>query len=640
MVIRKIKTSAILLLLPMAIFGQRATSLVSAAEMPGYAHAVVKPVALSDVRITGGYLGTYIDRTLNLSVLDLFNKMEARGSFRNFTIVAKGLSAPHVGGPNEDEWVYKLLEAAGAFAPQSQAIKEKFQPLINDILASQDSDGYLNSYYQNALVIKKEGVTNRFRPKNRFEFYDFGHFAQAGLAWKRSTGDDQLYKAALKFADLLCDRFGAKPLPYNYNSPLGYRKYEHPNHEMAMVELYRLTGNKKYLDFAAHTLDCYKFWSFPEVWGHCVQENLLLCGGADLYLESGQPEMLRHLEDMWTDIVTRKSYLTGGVGNGVDREDYGAAYVLPNATSYCETCAAISKMFFDWRLLLATGQAKYSDDVERTFYNAVLSGIGLSGTDYFYVNRMESKAGTAKNQRQPYFPTSCCAPNLHRLLGSLQSYLFTVNHDGVQAHLYGDAELNTRLPSGATVHLRETTDYPREERIQFKILADGAYALSLRIPMWTAASGASVTINGQPGLAARVGSYLQLNRSWKSGDIVTLNLAMKPRLIPGREQVAAEKGSLALGYGPLIYCVESPDNPNLDVFALSLAQDCRFATNRSPAVLGDAVLLTGEALNNHVKTPVVAIPYHLWANRGKSDMRVWLPSDGAGAANAQKPMDK
>ena len=618
------KIWASLLLLMTLCLG--ATLRLAAAEMPGYAHAVVKPVALSDARVTGGYLGDYVSRALNVSVSDLFGKMEKRGSFHNFTILAQGLSEPHVGRSNEDEWVYKLLEAAGYFAPRSKIIDQQFQPLIHDVVASQDADGYLNSYYQNPLVRKQLGADDRFRPTNRFEFYDFGHLAQAGVAWKRSTGDDRLDQAALKFADLLCDRFGASPLPYNYHSKSSWMKYEHPNHEMAMVELYRMTGDKKYLDFTAHTLDCYHFWSFPEVWGHCVQENLLLCGGADYYLECGQPKMLRHLEDMWTDIVTRKSYLTGGVGNGLDRESYGAANVLPTATSYCETCAAISKMFFDWRLLLATGEAKYSDDLERTFYNAALCGISLTGKEYFYVNRMESKAGTPKNQRQPYFPTSCCAPNLLRLLGSLQEYLFTVNDEGVQAQLYGDADLNVRLKSGVTVHLTETTEYPLDGQIQFKILADGAFTLALRIPAWTAASDVSVTINGQPEPAAKAGSYLQLTQSWKSGDVVTLNLNMKPRVISGREQVDGERGKLALMRGPLVYCLESPDNPKLNVFALSLAHDASFAAKPSPSVLGGTVLLTGEALSDQVTKPVVAIPYNLWANRGKSDMRVWIPS--------------
>jgi uncharacterized protein len=616
-------------------------ALSSAGTRPGagsipqaYPHAVVKPVGLSEARITGGYLGAYVERTRDVSVLDLFGKMGKRGSFKNFQTVASGSKGEHVGIANEDEWVHKLVEAGAYFAPQSKAIDDAFQPLLRAILAAQDKDGYLNSFYQNM-----GGPEVRFQPTNRFEFYDFGHMAQAGIAWKLAAGDDRLFNASLKFADLLCDKFGSKPLPYDYQSDLAHKKYEHPNHEMAMVELYRLTGNRRYLDFAAHTLDCYKFWSFPEVHGHCVQENLLLCGGADVYLETGNPERLQHLDAMWTDITERKMYITGGVGNGRDAENYGAPYELPNIQNYCETCAAISKAFFDWRMLLATGQAKYVDDLERTFYNAVLSGVSLSGTEYFYTNHMEEPgninrklivrhtADTRDSVRKPYFNTSCCAPNLHRLLGSLQQYLFTTSQDGIEAHLYGNAELQTRLDSGEMVKLRETTDYPRSGLVQFEFLAEGKYHLALRIPQWTEGTQVALAINGQPGPAAKAGEYIKIKRTWKTGDKVTLEFDLKPRLIAGRDRVADEKGKLVLMRGPVVYCLESPDNPQVDLFALSLATSAGFEEARSD-VLGGTVRLTGSAWDTtkNVAIPVTAIPYHLWANRGSSTMRLWIPA--------------
>ncbi|MCX7011357.1 MAG: glycoside hydrolase family 127 protein [Candidatus Sumerlaeota bacterium] len=482
--------------------------------------------------------------------------------------------------------------------------------------------------------MKKNGPDVRFRKGGRHEFYVFGHLAQAGMAWKRSTGDDRLFQASLRFADLLCDLFGSKPLPYDYQSKRPDRKYEHPNHEMAMVELYRMTGNRRYLDFAAHTLDCYKFWSFPEVWGHCVQENLLLCGGADVYLEIGKSEMLQHLHAMWTDITERKAYLTGGVGDGSPFESYGAAYSLPNEKNYCETCAAISKVFFDERMLLATGKAKYADDMERTFYNAALSGVSLKGTEYFYENPMEINIGGKdqgkhgrRNERKPYFNCSCCAPNLLRLLGSLQQYLFTASPDGVQAQLYGCAELKTRLDSGAMAHLRETTDYPLSGSVQFEILADGKYDLSLRIPQWTEGTKVGIAINGKPGPNAKAGGYAKISKVWKAGDKVILEFDMKPRLITGREWVGGEKGKLALMRGPLVYCLESPDNEQIDIFNLRLTSNCTF-TEEPTKDLGGAVRLNGQAWDEARKNAVQvsAIPYHLWANRGASSMRIWVPA--------------
>ncbi|WP_100612794.1 glycoside hydrolase family 127 protein [Confluentibacter lentus] len=599
-----------------------------------YAHATVKPFDLSEAKITGGYLGSYVERTRNIGILDLFEKMKKHGSFKNFKVVAEGLPDRHVGGFNEDEWVHKLLEAAGYFAPKSPLISDTFQPLIKDILASQDKDGYLQSYYQNPAYLKEHGSNVRFLKGGRHEFYVFGHLAQAGMAWKNEVGDDRLFKASLRYADLLCDLFGSKPLPYKYDSDRGDRKYEHPNHEMAMVELYRMTGNRRYLDFAAHTLDDYGFWSFSEVSGHCVQENLLLCGGADVYLETGKPEMLKHLEAMWMDVVERKSYVTGGVGNGVDSENYGKPYVLPNQQNYCETCASISKVFFDWRMLLATDHSKYADDMENTFYNAVLSGVSLSGTEIFYTNHVEEDGTKTKqpdgllvgcdirdSQRKPYFDVSCCAPNFQRLIGSLQQYLFTLSPDGVQAQLYGNAELKT-----STVHLRETTDYPRDGRIQFDILADAKFELSLRIPKWTESTRVFITVNGKEVPQVKAGEYVKLNQFWKKGDKIILEFDMKPRLIKGRDQVAAEKGKLAIMRGPLVYCIESPDNRNINISDVALPLNTIIKEEKTNDLNG-TVRLSAQAWDvvNQREVQISTIPYHLWANRGESTMKIWIP---------------
>jgi uncharacterized protein len=601
-----------------------------------YACAVVKPVDLADAKITGGYLGAYVDRTRDVSVLDLFGKMETRGLFRNFTIVATDAQEKYNGGVAEDEWVFKLLEAAGNFSTQSKSINTAFQPLIKDIVAAQDQDGYLQSYYQNPLIKAKQGY-HHFLPSNAIELYAFGHLAQAGIAWQRAAGDDRLFKVATKYADLICDTLGSKPLPKSSKPKASRHTYKHPNHEMAMVELYRMTGNSRYLDFAKHTLDDYGFWSYPEVYGHCVEENNLLCGGADVYLETGKPELLRHLEAMWTDIVERKMYVTGGVGDGRDSENYSAAYSLPNTNNYCETCSAISKMFFDRRMLLATGQAKYADDMERTFYNAAISGVSLSGKEYFYINAMECRNTSGEkilfhkaeeqSKRQPYFKTSCCAPNFHRLIGSLQLYLFAAGKNGLTTQLYGNAEINTRLDSGETAHVRETTDYPRSGRVQFDILADGTYDLALRIPQWTEGTPVGITINGKPGPAVQAGTYAKLSQAWKTGDQVILDFTMKPRLVQGREVVADEKGKLVLMRGPLVYCLESPDNKGLDIFQVRYSPGTVF-TEEATKDLGGTIRLKSNAWNEGTKkeVPVSAIPYHLWANRGSSTMRIWIPA--------------
>ncbi len=593
-----------------------------------YAHAVVNPLSWNEARITGGYLGSYIERTSAVSIPDFIAKMEQAGGFENFRIVAKSDQKPPTGRSNHNEFVYKLMEAGGYFSADP-TLNAAFQPLISDILAAQDKDGYLNTYYQNPLVLQKK-ADNRFQSGNRFEFYAFGHLAQAGLAWKRAAGDDQLLDASSRFADLICDRFGSAPLPYDSHPGVPNVKYEHPNHEMAMVELYRATGNRRYLDFVAHTLDDYGFWSFPEIWGHGVQETLLLAGGTDVYLELGKPEMLHQLEAMWRDATERKMYITGGVGSVPKGECYGAAYELPNATSYCETCAAISKIFWGWRMLLATGQSAYVDDMERTLYNATLTGIALSGTEYFYVNLMEKQDHQKSNQktdgrRKPYFVTACCPPNLHRLFGSLPYYCFTTDREGVQVQLFANAELKTTLPSGTPIHLRETTDYPYGGKVQIELLADGDFTLSLRIPSW--AETAQLSVNGQPAPAALSGPVVTLAREWKKGDTVALELPMQPRLVPGRTVVADEKGKLALMRGPLVYCLESPDNPGINLFDIQLAAGTAF--REKPLELANGALSlagTGWDKTQQKEVEVTAIPYHLWANREPSLMRIWIPA--------------
>jgi uncharacterized protein len=232
-----------------------------------------------------------------------------------------------------------------------------------------------------------------------------------------------------------------------------------------------------------------------------------------------------------------------------------------------------------------------------------------------------------RNERKPYFGCSCCAPNVHRLLGSLQQYLFAISKEGVQAQLYGHAELHVHLESGETVHLRETTDYPRSGLIQFEILDDGKYHLSLRIPQWTEGTKVSVAINGQPGPLAQAGETIRINQAWKAGDKVTLEFDMKPRLIKGRDRVAGEKGKVALRRGPLVYCLESPDNKGMDLFQLALASNANF-TEEPTKDLGGTIRLNGSAWDgvNKKAIQVSAIPYQLWANRGASSMRIWIPA--------------
>jgi len=585
-----------------------------------YEYARLKPVGFSDAAITGGYLKPYIDRSMDKGVLDYLAKFEDHGFIENFRIVGKKLDKKHSGWANCNEFVYKLVEAAGYYAPRSDKIAKAFAKTNADILSAQCGDGYLNTYYENPQI-KKKNPDNRFKPNNRFEFYNFGHFTQAAIAWYRATGDRKLLNAAVKFADLICDKFSApKKLPYTRNrNNRPNLKYEHPDHEMAMVELYRVTGDRRYLEFAKHTLDQYDFWKFREIWGHAVQETLLLCGGTDVYMEYGQAWMLTQLKKMWTDVHERKMYITGGVGSGGPGESYGKAFELPNARSYCETCAALSLVLWNHRMMLATGDVKYADYMERCFYNATLVGISLSGTEYFYSNRMETKKGAA---RKPWHGCPCCPPNVHRLLGSMQQYIYTVDDSGVQVNMYNTSKLATRI-GGAGVKLEQETDYPRSGDVKISVKSDAKFAMSLRVPAW--AEGASATCNGQSAGAVRAGAYLKIDRQWKAGDVVKLTFPMTVRLVEGSAKVPDQTGKVAIFRGPMVYCLEGSDNPDIDLFAVSIPADVKFSQTPDK-ILGGIVRLTFDAADAAGKrVKLNAIPYNVWANRGLSSMRIWIP---------------
>ncbi|MHC4353162.1 MAG: glycoside hydrolase family 127 protein [Planctomycetota bacterium] len=587
-----------------------------------YSHAKLRPVRLHDAKITGGYLGGYIGMSRRKGVLDYLSKFERLGHVDNFRIVARGSKNKHVGGPNNDEFLYKLIEAAGYHAAEKGPIRAVFTVVNDAILSAQADDGYLNTYYDNPQI-KAKNPDNRFKPTNRFEFYNFAHLTQAAIAWYRSTGDRKLLDGMIKFADLICEKFSAPNLlPYTRNrNNRPNLKYEHPNHEMAMVELYRVTGNKRYLDFARHTLDQYGFWDFEEVWGHAVQETLLLAGGADVYLESGEPAMLTQLEKMWHDVRDRKMYITGGIGSKGFGESFGGAYELPNESSYCETCAAISKVFWDYRMLLATGDCKYADDMERTLYNAVLVGISLDGTEYFYQNKMEVKPG--KNvRRMPWFGCSCCPPNVQRLLGSLQQYFYTVDDSGIAVHLYNTGRVRTETPSGRAIALQQATDYPTSGKVWIRAETAGEFSISLRVPGW--AGEPKVEISGENVKDVRPGRYCSISRKWNRGDVIAIDFGMKPRLVPGNEKVKDQAGKVAILRGPLVYCLEQIDNDPTDIFDISIPKSCEL-TEQTTHILNGIVIVKGSAIDRRDRNvEFKAIPYHLWANRGPTAMRVWI----------------
>jgi uncharacterized protein len=611
-----------------------------------YKFAKFSPCDLDEVKITGGFWDPIILRCIDTSLLDYYQKFEKAGYIDNFKYVKNNEFKSHNGGANNNEFVYKWMEAAAYYSPKSARIKNALDNLIELVISTQDEDGYINTFYDNPIN-KRKGLSH-FSPQNRFEFYNFGHLLQAGIANFRVNKDRRLLDAAIRFADLIVENFSEpKHLPYKMNLGPSNLKREHPNHENAMVELYRITGDERYLNFVIQTLNEYDFWSQKEIDGHAVQESLLAQGAVDVYLETGDDNEQRINLALWEDMYYRKMYITGAIGSRHKAESFGSPYELPNYGAYAETCASITNIFWSYKMLLAEGDAKYSDCIERILYNGFLSGYGLSGTEYFYINPLavyskdEHINPYIKGGRQAFFDCSCCPPNIMRLLGSLQQYIYTKNSAGIQVQLFISSEITTTLDSGEKIEIIQQTEYPRKGEISLtiKTARDKDFSLFVRKPAWT--EQFTISVNNQAVNYKQEHGYLEIKRNWSSEDIVNINFPMKPRLEVGNIKTE-NAGRVAICRGPIVYCIEASDNGK-DVLNSAISLPNNLNETFQSEKLGGYMEIELERLciPDHPEEPyypyseidkliisskkLTAIPYFLWANREFGDMEVWIP---------------
>ena len=440
----------------------------------------------------------------------------------------------------------------------------------------------------------------------------------------------------------------------------------HAEIEMALVELYRETGERRHLDLAAFFLDQrgrdrigpnrhdspaafqdrMRVREATTVEGHAVRALYLTTGVTDLYLETGDAAMLATLTQQWQDMVEGKLYVTGGVGARHLAESFGQPHELPNDLAYCETCGAIASIMWSWRMLLATGQARYADLIERTLYNAVLAGVSLDGEGYFYVNPLASN-GEAEHlhrggcRRKPWHVVACCPPNVMRLLASLGGYVATSDASGLQIHQYAAAHVVAS--SGA---LRIESAYPWEGRVRLTLEATSArpWTLALRVPGWS--PSASVRVNGGETVSsAGSTAYLRLERAWARGDVVELDLPMSARLVEAHPWIESTRGRVAIERGPIVYCVEQVDNPGTQIADLEIDTTTPLSSTWEPDCLDGVAIVRGRgweidtsAWRHHLYRPLgsapsaprrpvalTAIPYYAWANREPGAMRVWIP---------------
>lgn len=562
----------------------------------------------------------------------------------------------------QDSDIYKWLEAACwqlADAPDPELAAE-VQQIVALIAAAQRVDGYLQTYYQLG------GGEPWTEVGWGHELYCAGHLMQAAVAHHRATGGHQLLDVARRFADHIESLFGPGK---QVDAVCG-----HPEIETALIELYRSTDEKRYLELARYFLDRRGHGTLaagadrghdrdpgPEYWqdhtpirqadevvGHAVRQLYLLAGAADLAAESGDTELRQSLERLWQDMAARKTYLTGGVGSRHDWESFGDAHELPTDRAYTETCAAIASVQFSWRMALLTGEARYSDLVERTLFNGFLGGVGLDGLTWLYVNPLHRRAhpherpGDQAADRTPWFRCACCPPNAMRLLASLPHYMASTEADGLQLHQYATGTFGS---DDFTV--RVATDYPWRGTVEATV--DNAPAtertLSLRLPAWCVRH--ELTVNGTPVSAEAQRGWLRVTRQFRLGDTVRLDLALAPRLTRPGPRVDAVRGCLAIERGPLVYCLEQVDQPSaLDPDVVVLDPAAPLTEQERPDLLGGltTVAATGSALppdepgwwpysSHGTQSPqaaepvaLTAVPYYVWAHRGPGAMRVWVPT--------------
>lgn len=636
-------------------------------------HAVVQPVGLAEAKWTTGFWADRFAtcRTATVPAMGrLMDGTERSHFLQNFRIAAGLADGTHRGPAWNDGDFYKWLEAAAVVyaITRDAAVDKQLDDAIAIVAKAQRADGYLHT----PVLIKHrngDAIAKPFQDRLNFEMYNFGHLFTAACVHHEATGKKSLLAVALKAADFL-------EVAFKNPSPELARNAVCPSHYMGTVELYRTTLDPKHLALAKKFLDLrdipidgtddnqdrIPFRKQTEAVGHAVRANYLYAGAADLYAETGDRTLLDPLQKIWANVVGRKMYLTGACGAlydgaspdgskdqkqiGRTHQAYGRDYQLPHSTAHNETCAAIGNALWNWRMLQLTGDAKYADVLELVLYNALLAGVSLDGTRFFYTNTLRQldtmPALRWSRQREAWISCYCCPPNVARMIAAASTYAYGRSTDAVWVHLYGGSKLDTELPGGR-VKLTQTTDYPWDGRIRITLDAvpDREFALKLRIPAW--ADGATLSVNGKASLQPVSGKYAEVRRQWVKGDVVELVLPLRVRTLEAHPLVEEARNQAAVQRGPVVYCLESHELPKgTRILDVALPRTSEWKPRFDAKLLGGVVVLEGHAeatdpgdwantLYREVRptatraVPVKLVPYYAWGNRGVSEMTVWFP---------------
>ncbi len=627
----------------------------------------ISAVPFTSVHVNDSFWAPKIRNNHDVTIPIAISKSRETGRIRNFMIAGKQAEGSFCSlYPFDDSDVYKIIEGASYSLqtfPDPQ-LSATLDTLVNYIRLAQEPDGYLytnrtiDSNHMHEWVGKKRWEKD---PELSHELYNLGHLYEAAVAHYQATGKRDLLDVAIKSANLVYNDFIGKQLTY------------YPGHqviEMGLVRLYGVTGETKYLELAEYMLkirrggETYNQAHKPvteqdRIVGHAVRATYMYSGMADVASMTGNKAYTGAIDKIWEDLLCTKFYITGGIGSGSDNEGFGDPYYLPNLSAYCETCASIGNVFWNHRMFLLHGDSKYVDVLERTLYNALLSGVSLSGDRFFYPNPLKSHG---QHKRSAWFGCACCPANLCRFIPSVPGYIYATDATSLYVNLYIQNQADIYFNS-AKISLIQKTRYPWEGTVELTL--DQAerqeFTLNLRIPGWargetvpcnlyhfvdSVENPVTILINGKPAGYTMKNGYAMISRNWSPGDRIELNLPMPIRYIAADFRIEADRDRIALQRGPLVYCLEWPDNPNGHVFDLVFDKVTGLKTDFNPKLLGGVEVITGTASvavssssGNKISgtTDFTAIPYYLWANRSPGDMSVWLPVKASAAHPAPLP---
>ena len=650
------------LLLGFAVMGLCGTVTAQSNKVQTRSAQSIVEVPFTNVHLSDNFWLPRIEINRTVSIPSAFRECEKSGRFDNFAIAGGLKEGEHRGDFSFDDTdPYKVIEGASysLAVHYDKQLDHYLDSVIAIIASAQEDDGYLTTCVTNKCYrLSGWWGRSKWEKINSHELYNSGHLIESAIAHYRATGKRSFLNVAIKNADLVCKTFGP-------NEGQIHRPGGHPIIEMALCKLYKVTGNKKYLDGARYFVeetgrctdghhpseysqDHKPILQQDEIVGHAVRAGYLFSGVADVAALTNDKAYSEALQRIWNNMSSKKLFITGGIGSRAQGEGFGPNYELNNHTAYCETCAAIANVYWNHRMFLATGESKYIDVCERALYNNVLSGVSLSGDLFFYDNPLESDG---EHGRQRWFGCACCPGNVTRFVASVPNYIYAAQGKDIYVNLYAQGKANI-----GGVELEQTTDYPWDGKVSIRLnKGGGKFSIKLRIPGWLkkhpfgnnlytyldAAKTADISVNGVK-VSHDNPDYVSIDRKWKKGDVIEINFPMEVRRVLANDNAEDDRGKVALERGPVVFCLEGKDQPDNTVFDKYILDSTPIQSHFEKDLLNGVVVLEGNAKelqrNGEVKdVKFRAIPYSTWNNRGGDQMEVWIANTPAKAVATPLP---